>query len=525
MTPHSLKKRFIYKLLGNLAAIILGIIALVVVPKALGPADFGRYEFLTANFNLVLNTLVLQLPVAYFNWISRKGHKENTDYATGLIFYVSLLAIVIFTLFICATVLLGINDWIWPDIPQTYLWFALGLSSATFLYQLCTYVSDGRALTVGLEKIRLLQNLLKTAGILALFIWGMLTLNNYFVVQMCAIFITVVIAMIWLASRDVYSRKLLRPWKFEKQTQEEFNSFAIQYARPLVITMLLGFCYNYFDRWFLQFIAGSSQQGYFSLSDRLGAIAIVFTTAMTPLLTREFAFAHEAHNTARLVRLFDHIKIFYFLAAVIGCFMSVQSEAIVEVVGGEKYKDAVIPVAIMALYPLQQTFGQLSASLLIATGQTKLYAKLAIIIMGVSLPVSYLLIASHDYLIPGLALGATGLAIKMVLIGFIGINIQLYFNTKMLGLSFYKWVAYQLQTMAVVYLVATASYWLINEFPIEFLLPLNVFNLASNTFTLLIRLGVSGLFYLGLVGILVIYIPGLANLNKGDLSDLFRRKP
>ena len=84
---HSLKKRFIYKLGGNIAALALGVIALAVVSRALGPADFGRFEFLTANFKLVLDTLALQLPIAYFNWISRKGHKENTDYATGLTFY------------------------------------------------------------------------------------------------------------------------------------------------------------------------------------------------------------------------------------------------------------------------------------------------------------------------------------------------------------------------------------------------------------------------------------------------------
>ena len=69
---HSLKKRFIYKLGGNIAALALGVIALAVVSRALGPADFGRFEFLTANFKLVLDTLALQLPIAYFNWISRK---------------------------------------------------------------------------------------------------------------------------------------------------------------------------------------------------------------------------------------------------------------------------------------------------------------------------------------------------------------------------------------------------------------------------------------------------------------------
>ncbi|MBS4096026.1 MAG: oligosaccharide flippase family protein, partial [Sulfuricella sp.] len=241
MTTHSLKKRFIYKLLGNFAALILGVVALAVVPRSLGPADFGRFEFLTANFNLVLNTLTLQLPAAYFNWISRKGHKENTDYASGVVFYQSILVIIGFAIFIAVAVLLGINDWIWPDIQPIYLWFALAFSSVTFLYQLCTYLADGRALTVGFEKARLFQNILKTVGILTLFIWGMLTLKYYFIVQASAILVTVLISMVWLAFRGAYSNRILYPWTFEKLARDEFHSFAIQYARPLMVTMLVGF--------------------------------------------------------------------------------------------------------------------------------------------------------------------------------------------------------------------------------------------------------------------------------------------
>lgn len=507
-----------------MAALALGIVALTIASRALGPADFGRYEFVMANFNLVLSVLTLQLPVAYFNWVSRKGHKENTDYASGFIFYFTLIVIVLFGVLIYGAVSLRVNDWIWPDISADYLWLALALSAAMFAYQLCSYLADGRALTVGLEKIRLLQNILKTSGIMVLFGWGVLTLDNYFIIQVIAVLIAVVLSAVWLSTRSAFGKDILRPWSFDQQVRSEFNGFAIQYAQPLFVMLLVGFCFTYFDRWFLQLIAGSSQQGYFSLSDRLGTLAIIFTAAMTPLLTREFAFAYEERNMARLGSLFERIKMFYFLAAVIGCFMSVQSAAIVEVIGGEKYQGAIIPLAIMAMYPIHQTFGQLSAALLTATGQTRLYAKLAIIFIFASAPASYFLLASNDYLIPGLALGATGLAIKLVLIQFIATNVQLYFNTRMLKVSFYKWMLFQVQVVAVLYSLAMLTVWLINEILDESLLIFNIFNIASSTSVALIKLGVGGLLYICMVGVLIVYAPHLANLQKGELVGMLRRQ-
>ena len=406
---HSLRKRFAYKLAGNLAALALGVLALAVSSRALGPADFGRFEFLTANFRLVLDTLTLQLPVAYFNWISRKGHKENTDYATGLTFYWSVGMMALFAIFIGATVLLGISGWLWPDVQTSFLWYALALTSAVFCFQLCNYLSDGLALTVGLEKIRLAQNVLKTAGIVILFGVGWLSLPSYFLVQTGVVLFSILAGAIWLASRKALSARAFSFWSIREHGNEKFREFAVSYARPLMATMLVGFAYTYFDRWFLQLIGGSSQQGYYALSERLGLVIAMFTSAMTPLLTREFAFAHEEGDTARLGRLFDRIKIFIFITAVAGCFMSVQSGAIVELFAGSKYRDAIIPVAIMALFPIHQTLGQLSGALLMSTGQTGIYAKVAILAMLISAPVSYFLLAPHDFLIRAWRWGRPGL--------------------------------------------------------------------------------------------------------------------
>jgi hypothetical protein len=78
----------------------------------------------------------------------------------------------------------------------------------------------------------------------------------------------------------------------------------------------------------------------------------------------------------------------------------------------------------MTFYPIHQTYGQLSSSIFYATGQTKLYSNIGIITILAGLPVTYLLIAPADKM--GLNAGATGLAIKMVLLNFISVNIQVF---------------------------------------------------------------------------------------------------
>lgn len=518
---HSLRKRFAYKLAGNVAALALGVVALAVSSRALGPSDFGRFEFLTNSFRLVLDTLTLQLPVAYFNWISRKGHKENTDYATGFTFFWSAGIMVIFAIFIYATEFFGVSGWLWPDVQASYLWYALALTSAVFIFQLCIYLSDGLALTVGLEKIRLAQNFLKTAGILILFGWGLLNLSAYFLIQTWVVVFSIAASMIWLASRNAFTVRIFNCWSIKDEEKAEFRKFAISYARPLMASMLVGFAYIYFDRWFLQLIAGSSEQGYYALSERLGSVIFIFTSAMTPLLSREFAFAHEEGDTARLVRLFDRIKIFIFIAAAAGCFMSVQSGAIVELFAGGKYREAIIPVAIMALFPIHQTFGQLSGALLISTGQAGLYARLAIVVMLISAPVTYFLLAPHDFLISGLALGATGLAIKMVLIQILGTNAQLYFNTKFLGISFSKWVVLQFKVVGVVYAISLVSYFMSGQISDSFLLSLNTFGIVQSLFNSVFHLALSGIFYVAMIAGLLFLMPNFVGIDKHDLANLF----
>jgi hypothetical protein len=109
----------------------------------------------------------------------------------------------------------------------------------------------------------------------------------------------------------------------------------------------------------------------------------------------------------------------------------------------------------MAIYPLHQTYGQLSGSVFLATGQTVLYRNIGLIMMMIGLPITYFLIATPSQ--GGMGIGATGLAVKMVVVNIVWVNIQLYFNARYLGFSFGSYLRHQIVSAACLFAMAFIS--------------------------------------------------------------------
>ena len=210
---------------------------------------------------------------------------------------------------------------------------------------------------------------------------------------------------------------------------------------------------NLLDLWFLQTFSGSIQQGYFGLSYKIAAICFLFSGAMTPLIIREFSKAFSNKNILKIRYLFiKNIPLMYTIAASISIFLSLQSDIITQLIGGEKFKGAGFAISLMALYPIHQTYGQLSGSVFYSTNQTRLYRNIEVGVMILGLSISFLLLAPQKFY--GYNLGALGLAIKMIIIQFVSVNIQLFYNSKYLKLSFIKFFTHQLLIIYIFFIFA-----------------------------------------------------------------------
>jgi O-antigen/teichoic acid export membrane protein len=258
----------------------------------------------------------------------------------------------------------------------------------------------------------------------------------------------------------------------------------------------------------LQVFSGSVQQGFYGLSYQIGAVCFLFTGAMTPLITREFSIAFAKQDLTQMAHLFRrYIPLLYGIAAYFACFIVIQAENVAYIFGGAKFQDAALPLAIMAFYPIHQTYGQLSGSVFFATGQTGLYRNIGITCMIIGLPITFFLIAPVNMM--GINAGSTGLAIKMVLIQFVGVNAQLYFNSRFLKFPFWKYFVHQIVCVGSLLLLAFIS-----------LMAVDYLHISSN---ILINFLLNGIMYSISVAALTYFVPALFGLTRKDIRSLFQR--
>jgi O-antigen/teichoic acid export membrane protein len=498
MISQSLKKRYLAKLATNLVGLVIGLFTMAIIPRGLGPKAYGDFSFLTDFFNQLIGLFTLATSIGFFTKLSQRQNEF------GLIsFYGQFTAIAIIAMFffIGGSQLIGVSKTLWINQNMMYVYMAALFSVLTWLVMLMTQVVDAYGLTVSTEIAKIIQKLIGVFIVLLLFFANQLNLANFFYYNYL-ISILLVLAFLWIIGNN--SLSFFRNWRLSKEQIKNYSKEFYNFSHPLFLYAIIGLITGVFDRWLLQKYAGSVQQGYFGLSLQIGAICFIFTSAMTPLITRELAIAHKDNDIKEMARLFRrYIPMLYAIAAFFSCFASVQAEKITSIFAGKQYLNAVIPITIMALYPIHQTYGQLSGSVFYASGQTKLYRNIGLIFMILGLPVLYFALAPVNQL--GFNAGATGLALKFLLIQFIVVNVQLFFNSKYLKLNFLKYFGHQIICVGLFLGIA-----FISKIIIDLLIQVND--------NIILGFLMSGILYSVLIILLVYFFPAIFGLFKIDIK-------
>jgi len=263
---------------------------------------------------------------------------------------------------------------------------------------------------------------------------------------------------------------------------------------------LMGLVAGLADRWLLQVFGGATAQGYYSLGFNLGAICVVLTSSLTPLLMREYAIAHEKKDKDRLKHLFSkYLPLFFFVTAIISCFLAVHGDWLAPLIGGDEFSNAALPVMLLGLAPIHQTYGQLSGALMVTTDRTREYGKIDIFITMLGLPVTYFILAPENY--GGVNLGAMGLAIKLVVLQVIAVNIQLWYNTRYLNISMKQFIIHQIGSVLLLITIAFTSKFLV----------------ASVLNQGIIAMLASGSLYITIVFVTILLFPGLIAMTRIEL--------
>ena len=498
----SLKKRYFYKLFSGFFGFLFNFISQAIIPRGLGPEVYGNYSFLTNFFIQLTGFVDGGTSTCFYTKLSQRPKEQ------GLVSFYFLFGGIVFVLTILFVVIIlatSIYPAIWPNQEVSFIYLALGLGFLIWFAQLINQMADAYGLTVSTEILKMLQKFMAVLILFGLFIIHRLDLKNFFFYNYIVWLIFVVLLVVPISKNGYLIRDR---FKISAKKIKEYIKEFWKYSHPLFIYSLVVFVAGIFDRWLLQVYGGSIEQGFYSLSFQIGAICFLFTGAMTPLFMRELAIAHEKKDLPRMGSLFQrYVPILFTVAAFFSCFIAIQADKIIYIFGGSRFSGAIVAVVIMAFYPIHQTYGQLSSSVFYAMGQTKLYSNLGIIFILIGLPITYFLIAPLNKF--GMNAGATGLAIKMVVINIISVNALIYFNSRQLNLNFWKYFRDQVFSIGCLLILAFGV-----SFGVDYLLRLHD--------KVLLSFFVSGTSYSFMVVGVAYFFPSIFGIRKEDINSFIQ---
>ena len=405
--------------MGNTLKAILSFVTGILLARGLGPELYGVFSFLLASFIAMVALLEMGTSSAFFTFISQRNRsKIFFAYYLGWL----LIQFIIIILFIAV---LAPDQWVEQIWKNQSRQLVLTAFIAVFLQQqiwtLIAQVGESQRLTSRVQLINCSIALVHLILIASLFLYEQLTLSRiYFFISMEFVIAFIVgyklLPIIYAENKEAFQEIVSEYWK---------------YCLPLIPFAWVSMVMRFVDTWLLQHFGGSVEQAYYAVSSQFATISLIATASVLRILWKEVADAQEKGHMDQVREIYHRTsRILFFLAAIISGFLIPWTPDIIRLFLGEEYIQGSFVMALMFLYPIHQSLGQVNGTMFYALQLTKPYVKIGIVFMIVSIIVVYFMLASPDSLIPGLGLASTGLALKMVLLQFIGVNFSIWWLSR-----------------------------------------------------------------------------------------------
>ena len=445
----SLKKRYAIKLLANIVTGIINAVLVAIVPKALGPIVYGQFTFLQQFFNQLVAFLDASTSIGFFTKLSAKNSRKELIKVYS---FFSLVLLSILFLFLFLIKQLGYSEVFLSGIPNDYIYLGLWFGFLTWFTQVYIKISDAYALTVSVELIKIIHKLLMLGALLYIINYLPFDLSFYYYFHFLSLVSFILVLSFLFCNKGIVSASVFSVKTDYKNICYEFYKF----CSPLFLFNCIAISIGIFDIWLLQNTSGSIETGFYGLAYSIAAMCFLFTSAMTPVITREFSKSFAENNLVEISRLFlRYVPMLYAIAAYFSVFIVFEAENLLSIFTDERFKNAYFALVILAFYPLHQTYGQINTSLFFATEETVKYRNIGLLSSLVGLVFSYLFIYKLEY-------GAAGFAWKMVLTQLLGVNFQLFCNIKKLKLNFLSFLYHQIYTVIFFCIIAYVSSKVIN---------------------------------------------------------------
>ena len=490
---NSVGSRFSFSLIANLLKAGISFVTGLIVARGLGPEQYGRMMFLLATFMAVRGLLDLGSSSAFFTFLSQRQRTKR------FIGWFLVWIAVQFTVPILLVSIIFPGEWlefIWNGEERSLVVMAfVVVFLQTLLWSVITQMGESQRLTRMVQAGSLIATFLHL--ILMIFAW----LFGWLEIRL--IYIAMIIE--WsIAIGLVVSHLKFPPARTGVDCfSNVFNEFR-HYCLPLIPYSVMGFAFEFTDRWMLQNYGGSVQQAYYSVAFQFSAIAGIASNSIINIFWKEVAEAHQNGNNIRVELLYRKVsRGLYFVSASAAGILIPWSDAILSITLGLSYEGGSGVLAIMFFYPILQTMGFVGGTMLYATGRIRAQVIIGMLFMVTSIVVSYFVLAPSTAWIPGFGLESIGLAGKMVIMAFLQVNITAFYLARSMHIKF-DWV-YQpiiiFGCLALGWLAYLSAGWFLKQGGIPVIL----------------QMFISGLIYLLLLAIFILWSPSLAGISRSDI--------
>ncbi|MDP0562397.1 MAG: oligosaccharide flippase family protein [Candidatus Endonucleobacter sp. (ex Gigantidas childressi)] len=491
---NNIKKRFAITLGTNIVKAFLGFLVGMLLARGLGAEDYGRFSFLLATFLSFTSLLDMGTSSAFFTFISKSKQSKEFYFSYFLWIALQFIVSVIFLYFIIPEKLLHT---LFVGESRGYITLAfIAVFFQQAVWNLLSQLSESSRDTVSIQKLNLGIGICNFLAVFFLY-----QTHNLNVVFVLSLIITQYILALIIFKALIFEASKVVDANIKDNLFSIFKRFRI-YCGPLVLYSWVGFGYQFFDVWMLQHYSGAEDQAYFAVSSKIAAVSLIFTTSIIRVFWKEIGAAENENDKQKVYLLYKTAtRTFYTLSAILCGFLLPWAKDIISVLLGDGYESAAVPFSIMLLYPVHQSLGQINGTMFYAIEEIKAHVKISIIIMFLSVAISYLLLSDQSGFISGLSLGAEGLALKMVGMQWLSVNIGMFVISKIKGWKF-DWF-YQVYILGTMLGLGYFAYYIVNQLDLNFYI---LFVLAGLIYIIL------------LLGVLYLFSKQLLNMKRTTIK-------
>ena len=497
----SVRRRFVFTVGANLFRSLLSFSTGMLLARWLGPNSYGAMAFLLGMFLGIQQLLDMGSSTAFFTFLSQQPRSKRFVRS-----FFGWLAVQ-FLVPLCVVGLMFPSKWIetiWHGEQRGLVLLAFAAAfMQNSLWPVIQHAAESQRQTVWVQSVGVIVAGGHLLAVVLLWRLGMLGLYAIFTA----------IALEYLLAAFVVQRRFSYAPAFDQGSadgvREPILRKYFRYCLPLIPFCLMGFATQFADRWLLQNFGGGVEQAYYAVGAQLAGVALLATSSILRIFLKEIAEANQRGDQERMGMLYQKVtRLLFLIGAVIAGFLLPWAEDLLQLILGAAYIGGATTLAIMFLYPIHQSMGQITAAMLYATERVSAMATTSIIFMAVGIGMTYLVLAPADAVVPGLGLASEGLAIKMVAVQLIGVNVTAYIIARiwnwrfdwafqpisLLGCVGLGWIAYRAAT-----------------------------GLLGQAFSLPVVMSMGGILYMAMMAAFLYVMPWLAGMTRDEFFANARR--